>query len=56
MLLRSALAIVVLLAATGPAAGQEIRPTLDKIKETGVIHLGYRELSVKWTGWWRPSS
>lgn len=45
MLLRPALAIVVLLAAAGPAAGQEIRPTLDKIKETGAIHLGYRETS-----------
>jgi ABC-type amino acid transport substrate-binding protein len=45
MSLKPVLAIVVLLAATGPAAGQEIRPTLDKIKETGVIHLGYRETS-----------
>jgi glutamate/aspartate transport system substrate-binding protein len=45
MSLRPALAIVVLLAATGPAASQEIRPTLDKVKETGVIHLGYRETS-----------
>src|SRR4030095_2495843 len=36
---------VVLLAMAGPAAGQEIRPTLDKIKETGVIQLGYRETS-----------
>jgi ABC-type amino acid transport substrate-binding protein len=31
--------------AVGPAAGQELRPTLDKIKETGTIHLGYRESS-----------
>jgi ABC-type amino acid transport substrate-binding protein len=45
MPMRAALAIVVLLAMTGPAAGQEIRPTLDKLKETGVIHLGYRETS-----------
>ena len=45
MSLRPALAIVVLLAATGPAAGQEIRPTLDKIKDSGTIHLGYRETS-----------
>jgi glutamate/aspartate transport system substrate-binding protein len=37
--------IVVLLAATAPAAAQEIRPTLDKVKETGGIHLGYRETS-----------
>src|SRR5262249_8543077 len=29
----------------GPAAGQEMRPTLVKLKETGVIHLGYRETS-----------
>jgi glutamate/aspartate transport system substrate-binding protein len=44
--IRSGLAIcVVLLAMAGPAAGQEIRPTLDKIKETGVIQLGYRETS-----------
>src|SRR5262249_38500872 len=41
----AALAIVVLFAMTGLAAGQEIRPTLDKLKETGVIHLGYRETS-----------
>jgi glutamate/aspartate transport system substrate-binding protein len=44
--MRSGLAICgVLLAMAGPAAGQEIRPTLDKIKETGVIQLGYRETS-----------
>ena len=36
---------VALLALAGPAAGQEIRPTLDKIKETSVIQLGYREAS-----------
>src|SRR4030095_14005668 len=36
---------VVLLALAGPAAGQEIRRTLDKIKETGAIQLGYRETS-----------
>jgi glutamate/aspartate transport system substrate-binding protein len=43
---RSGLAIcLVLLAMAGPAAGQEIRPTLDKIKETGVLQLGYRETS-----------
>jgi glutamate/aspartate transport system substrate-binding protein len=29
----------------GPAAAQEIRPTLDKIKETGAIRLGHRETS-----------
>jgi ABC-type amino acid transport substrate-binding protein len=39
------LAICVVLALAGPAAGQEIRPTLDKIKETGVVQLGYRETS-----------
>ena len=43
---RSGLAIcLVLLAMAGPAAGQEIRPTLDKIKETGVIQLGHRATS-----------
>src|SRR2546428_3536236 len=43
---RSGLAICfVLLALAGPAAGQEIRPTLDKIKETGAIQLGYRDTS-----------
>jgi ABC-type amino acid transport substrate-binding protein len=34
---------VLLAVAAGPATGQEIRPTLDKIKETGVVRLGYRE-------------
>ena len=44
--MRSELAIGgVLLALAGPAAGQEIRPTLDKIRETGVVQLGYRETS-----------
>lgn len=43
--MRAALAIAVVLAVAGPATGQEIRPTLDKLKETGVIHLGYRETS-----------
>ena len=44
--MRFGLAIcVVLLALVGPAAGQEIRPTLDKIKETGVIQLGNRATS-----------
>src|SRR5262245_2210282 len=32
--------------ATGLAAAQEIRPTLDKIRETGGIELGYREASA----------
>jgi len=36
---------IVLLAMAGPAAAQEIRPTLDKIKETGVVQLGHRETS-----------
>jgi len=40
-----AICVVLLAMAAGPAAGQEIRPTLDKIKETGVIQLGYRETS-----------
>jgi glutamate/aspartate transport system substrate-binding protein len=38
-------ATVVLLIMAGPAGGQEIRPTLDKVKEAGVAHLGYRETS-----------
>jgi ABC-type amino acid transport substrate-binding protein len=37
--------MVALLAAAGPAPAQEIRPTLDKIKETGAITLGHRETS-----------
>src|SRR5215510_257493 len=36
---------LLLLALAGPATAQEIRPTLDKIKETGAIHLGHRETS-----------
>lgn len=45
-IIRSGLvASVVLLALTGPAPAQEIRPTLDKIKETGRIQLGHRETS-----------
>jgi glutamate/aspartate transport system substrate-binding protein len=45
--MKSGFAICVALLAIGAvrAAGQEIRPTLDKIKETGVIQLGYRETS-----------
>ena len=45
MPIKAACAIVLLLAMAGPAAGQEIRPTLEKLKETGVVHLGYREAS-----------
>jgi ABC-type amino acid transport substrate-binding protein len=45
MTLAPILALLVLLATSGPAAAQEIRPTLDKIKETGVIALGHRETS-----------
>jgi len=45
MSMRPGLAILVLLAVAGSAAGQEIRPTLDKFKETSVAHLGYRETS-----------
>jgi glutamate/aspartate transport system substrate-binding protein len=36
---------VLVLLITTPAATQELRPTLDKIKETGTINLGYRETS-----------
>jgi len=45
--MKSALAscAVLLAAAAGSAAGQEIRPTLEKIKETGVIQLGNRASS-----------
>ena len=43
--MRAACLIAVLLAVAGRAEGQEIRPTLDKFKETGVVQLGYRETS-----------
>lgn len=36
---------VLLLAVAGPAVAQELRHTLDKIKETGAVSLGYRETS-----------
>ena len=36
---------MLLATSAGPALPQEIRPTLDKIKETGAIQLGYRETS-----------
>ena len=39
------LALAALLATVASVAGQEIRPTLQKIKETGGISLGYRETS-----------
>ena len=42
---KALLAIGALLAVAAPATGQEIRPTLDKFKETGVARLGYRETS-----------
>src|SRR4029453_15737601 len=45
MSIRPVLAIVALLAAANPAAGQEVRPTLDKIRESGGITLGHRETS-----------
>ena len=51
MALRGRASVVVLLAlacagfTAGLAAAQEIRPTLDKIRETGAIDLGYRETS-----------
>jgi glutamate/aspartate transport system substrate-binding protein len=40
-----AICVVLLALAVDPASGQEIRPTLDKIKETGSIQLGYRDTS-----------
>ena len=43
--MRAALAILGLLALAGPAAAQEIRPTLEKVAESGVISLGYRDSS-----------
>jgi len=43
--MRSLLAASALLVLAGPAVAQEIRPTLDKIKETGAVSLGYRETS-----------
>src|SRR5882724_2526239 len=36
---------MILAALAGTAVAQEIRPTLDKIKETGAIQLGHRETS-----------
>jgi glutamate/aspartate transport system substrate-binding protein len=36
---------MLVVAAVAPAVAQEIRPTLDKIKETGAIQLGHRETS-----------
>jgi ABC-type amino acid transport substrate-binding protein len=36
---------LLVLAVAGPVEAQEFRPTLDKIKETGVVYLGYREAS-----------
>lgn len=43
--LRAGVLAWMLLTAALPAAAQEIRPTLDKIRETGAIRLGYREAS-----------
>lgn len=40
-----AICVMLLALAVEPTAGQEIRPTLDKIKETGSIQLGYRATS-----------
>jgi ABC-type amino acid transport substrate-binding protein len=41
----SGVALLVLLAAVAPVPAQEIRPTLDKVRETKVISLGHRETS-----------
>jgi len=40
--------IALILAAVSavPAAGQEARPTLDKIKTSGAISIGFREASI----------
>jgi glutamate/aspartate transport system substrate-binding protein len=40
------IAVGVLALVAAPTGAQEVRPTLDKIKETGVINLGYRETSA----------
>jgi len=40
------IALIFVVAMAGPAVGQEVRPTLDKIKATGAIALGYRETSI----------
>src|SRR5215510_2133169 len=39
-------ALLLTLTIAGSALGQEARPTLDKIKATGAISLGYRETSI----------
>src|SRR4029434_6005895 len=36
---------VIVLTLAGPAVAQELRPTLEKIRETGAIQLGYQEHS-----------
>jgi glutamate/aspartate transport system substrate-binding protein len=41
-----ALALVLGLALVSPTLGQEARLTLDKIKATGTILIGYRETSI----------
>ena len=44
--MRSGLSVVAILLALASMTGaQEIRPTLEKLRETGVIHLGHRETS-----------
>jgi glutamate/aspartate transport system substrate-binding protein len=43
--MKAAFLMIVMLTGAHAAAAQEIRPTLDKLKETGVVHLGYRETS-----------
>ena len=44
--MKHALAMLMLLPVlAGSATAQEIRPTLDKIKETGAIQLGHRDTS-----------
>src|SRR5262247_354979 len=39
-------ALLLTLTIVGHALGQEARPTLDKIKATGAISIGYRETSI----------
>ena len=41
-----AIALILMVGTAGTASGQEARPTLDKIKATGAISIGYRETSI----------
>jgi len=45
-MVRLAMALLLTAAVAAPATAQETRPTLDKIKATGAIALGFRETSI----------